>query len=96
MLLSFNSPIVFADALEQLQSNKSSASVVTTEDNLTQYDINVKFNEPNKAFTVTESVKFTNTYGKNLKSLVFHLYADSYGSVETMPSMGIQKEKLEE
>ncbi len=96
MLLSFNSPIVFADALEQLQSNKSSASVVTAEDNLTQYDINVKFNEPNKAFTATESVKFTNTYGKNLKSLVFHLYADSYGSVETMPSMGIQKEKLEE
>jgi len=96
MLLSFNSPIVFANALEQLQSNKSNASVVVTEDNLTQYDINVKFNEPNKTFTATESVKFTNTYGKNLKSLVFHLYADSYGSVETMPSMGIQKEKLEE
>ncbi len=96
MLLSFNSPIVFADALEQLQSNKSNASVVAAEDNLTQYDINVKFNEPNKTFTATESVKFTNTYGKNLKSLVFHLYADSYGSVETMPSMGIQKEKLEE
>lgn len=96
MLLSFNSPIVFADALEQLQSNKSSASVVTAEDNLTQYNINVKFNEPNKSFTATESVKFTNIYGKNLKSLVFHLYADSYGSAETMPSMGIQKEKLEE
>ena len=96
MLLFFNSPIVFADALEQLQSNKSNASVVAAEDNLTQYDINVKFNEPNKTFTATESVKFTNTYGKNLKSLVFHLYADSYGSVETMPSMGIQKEKLEE
>ncbi|WP_454053060.1 M1 family metallopeptidase [Clostridium sp. Marseille-Q7071] len=96
MLLSFNSPIVFADALEQLPSNKSTASVFTTEDNLTQYNINVKFNEPNKTFTATESVKFTNTYGKNLKSLVFHLYANSYGSVETMPSMGIQKEKLEE
>ncbi len=95
MLLSFNSPLVLADVPSQLQVNESKTSVVTAKDNLTQYDINVKFDEPNKTFTSTETVKFTNTYGKNLNSLVFHLYADSYGSIETMPTIGMQKEKLE-
>ncbi len=96
MLLSFNSSLVFAMTELQLSNDKLKSSVTNIESNLTQYDINVKFDEPNKTFTATESVKFTNTYGKDLKSLVFHLYADSYGSVETMPSMSIQKEKLEE
>ncbi|HCQ90366.1 MAG TPA: hypothetical protein DIU45_12300, partial [Clostridium sp.] len=96
MLLSFNSSLVFAMTELQLSNDKLKSSVTNIESNLTQYDINVKFDEPNKTFTATESVKFTNTYGKDLKSLVFHLYADSYESVETMPSMSIQKEKLEE
>ncbi|WP_291578302.1 M1 family metallopeptidase [Clostridium sp. UBA6640] len=95
MLLSFNSTMVFAETSLQVSNDNSEISVTNAENNLTQYDINVKFDEPNKTFTATESIKFTNTYEKDLKSLVFHLYADSYGSVETMPGVGIQKEKLE-
>ena len=94
MLLTFNSTMAFADTKLPVSNENSGVSAINVENNLAQYNINVKFNEPNKTFTATESVKFTNTYGKDLKSLVFHLYADSYGSIETMPTMGIQKEKL--
>lgn len=94
MLLTFNSTMAFADTKLPVSNDDSEISVINVENNLTQYNIDVKFDEPNKTFTAVERVKFTNTYGKDLKSLVFHLYADSYGSAETMPSIGIQREKL--
>lgn len=63
-------------------------------DKITSYSMNVIFDEEGKTFDVEETVRLTNTYGEELRDLVFHLYADSYGSYETMPSFSyIDEEK---
>jgi hypothetical protein len=92
MLLSFKSPFVFAKA--QVTPKVSKPAVTTVKSNLTQYNINTKFDDAIKTFTSTETVNFTNTYGENLTSLAFHLYADSYNSAKTMPDLGREKESL--
>ncbi|MGH4123553.1 MAG: M1 family metallopeptidase [Clostridium sp.] len=93
MILSFKSSSVLATSPK---APKVANPVVTaSEGTLTQYDINTKFDEASKTFTSTETVNFTNTYDESLNSLAFHLYADSYGSVTTIPALGMKKEKLE-
>jgi hypothetical protein len=59
-------------------------SMVFADDLMTKYSIKATFDTSLKTFTVNETVNFKNTYGENLNSLVFHLYADSYGDVDSM------------
>jgi hypothetical protein len=59
-----------------------------TLDTLTHYNIDVQFNDKDKNLKVIETIKFTNTYGKELKDIVLHLYPDSYNSYDSLPSMG--------
>ncbi|MFL0252322.1 M1 family metallopeptidase [Clostridium neuense] len=54
----------------------------------TRYDMNLTLNDENKTITGNEVVKLKNNYGVDLKELVFHLYADSYNSKDTMPDVG--------
>lgn len=93
MLLSLKTPFVSAKAQNTPTVAKPTAATVKS--TLTQYNINTKFDDASKTFTSTETVNFTNTYGESVSSLVFHLYADSYGSIETIPDLGRKKEKLE-
>lgn len=59
-------------------------SIVFAEDTMTNYSINANFDASLKTFTVNETVNLKNTYGEDLNSLVFHLYADSYNNVDSM------------
>ncbi|WP_392486823.1 M1 family metallopeptidase [Haloimpatiens sp. FM7315] len=63
----------------------------------TSYDMNITFNEEKKSLNVNESVEFTNTYNHELDNLVFHLYPDSYKSIDKMPlfSNGLRDKALE-
>lgn len=63
----------------------------------TSYIMDVQFNEDAKTLSAAETVSFTNNYGEDLKEIVFHLYPDSYGKAETMPSLGpIMKGQISE
>ncbi|MBU3144026.1 M1 family metallopeptidase [Clostridium sp. CF012] len=93
MLLSFKSSFAFAKAPKT--PNVPTPAVTAVKNTLTKYNINTKFDDASKIFTSTETVNFTNTYNEKLNSLAFHLYADSYGSVTTIPDLGMKKEKLE-
>ncbi|GCD11496.1 M1 family metallopeptidase [Clostridium tagluense] len=93
MLLSFKSSFAFAKSPKV--PKVATPAVASIKNTLTQYDINTKFDDASKTFTSTETVNFTNTYNESLNSLAFHLYADSYGSVTTIPALGVKKEKLE-
>lgn len=53
-----------------------------------KYTMNLKFDASNKILTGKEDVIIKNSSGKDIKSLVFHLYADSYNKKETMPAFG--------
>lgn len=59
----------------------------------TRYDMDLNLNDENKTITGHEVVKLKNNYGVDLKQIVFHLYADSYNSKDTMPDVG--KKRLE-
>lgn len=50
-----------------------------------KYNIDIKFDVASKTLVGKEDVIIKNESGKELKSLVFHLYADSYNKKETMP-----------
>lgn len=54
----------------------------------TRYDMDLTLNDENKTITGHEVVKLKNNYGIDLKQIVFHLYADSYNSKDTMPDVG--------
>ncbi|MFD3155495.1 M1 family metallopeptidase [Haloimpatiens sp. FM7330] len=58
------------------------------------YIINATFNEKQKVLTASEKVVFKNTYGCDLKNIVFHLYPDAYGKASTKPQIGNQPNKL--
>lgn len=51
----------------------------------TKYDMNLEFNAEKKNLTGKEDVYIHNNSGSDLKTLEFHLYADSYNKRETMP-----------
>jgi hypothetical protein len=51
-----------------------------------KYNMNLKFDASTKILTGKEDVIIKNSSGKDLKNLVFHLYADSYNKKETMPA----------
>lgn len=51
----------------------------------TKYDMNLEFNSEKKNLTGKEDVYISNNSGSDLKTLEFHLYADSYNKRETMP-----------
>lgn len=55
----------------------------------TQYKLHAKFDESTKTFTVKETIKFKNIYKDELKDIVFHLYPDSYNSIDTMPAFSM-------
>ena len=75
-LLFFGSQVIFADEL------------VKEEDKLTNYHLEVHVNDQEKELTTKQTVKFSNNYSHALNELVFHLYADSYNQIETIPSIG--------
>ncbi len=64
-------------------------------DKITSYNMDITLNEDAKTLKVNETVMFTNTYDTELKDMVFHLYADSYGSFDTMPKFSSMQEKME-
>jgi hypothetical protein len=64
------------------------AEPVKSSESLTAYKMDVTFDELGKTLSVSETVSFTNPYDTELKDLVFHLYPDSYGNVQTMPAFG--------
>ena len=57
-------------------------------DNLTEYNMELVLNDENHTLKGKLNVEFVNTYKDTLKELVFHLYADSYETYETLPSIG--------
>lgn len=60
----------------------------------TKYNMNLEFNEKQKCLYGKEEVYIKNSNDDDLKSLVFHLYADSYNEKDTMPaSDNIDKDK---
>ncbi len=75
-VLLFGVPISFADELVQNESD------------LTEYYIQVDLNDEEKSLTAKQTIIFTNNYEEPLDQLIFHLYADSYNQVETLPSIG--------
>lgn len=60
------------------------SSMVFADDLMTTYFIKANFDTKLKTFTVNETVNLKNTYSEDLNSLVFHLYADSYGDADAM------------
>lgn len=65
-------------------------------DSLTSYRLDAQFNEKDKTLKVVERVTFTNTYGKELKDIVFHLYPDSYNSYDNLPAIGMLPNSIEQ
>ncbi|MGY0374982.1 M1 family metallopeptidase [Clostridium sp. JNZ J1-5] len=65
------------------------------EDTLNNYKINAVFDENKKVLTANETISFNNSYGKDLKDIVLHLYPDSYNSAETLPGIGGMPPTLE-
>lgn len=65
------------------------------EDTLNNYKINAVFDENEKVLTANETISFNNSYGKDLKDIVLHLYPDSYNSAETLPGIGGMPPTLE-
>ncbi|WP_202708956.1 M1 family metallopeptidase [Sporosalibacterium faouarense] len=67
------------------------------ENQLTEYKMEVLYDNVEKSLTVTETIDFTNIYGDDLNQLVLHLYPDSYESLNDMPLIGghyeVQDEK---
>jgi len=57
-------------------------------DNLTEYNMELILNDESRTVEGILEVEFINTYEDTLKELVFHLYADSYKSYETLPAIG--------
>ncbi|NLX61475.1 MAG: M1 family metallopeptidase, partial [Tissierellia bacterium] len=57
-------------------------------DNLTEYRMELVLNDESRTVEGILNIEFTNTYEDTLKELVFHLYADSYKSYETLPAIG--------
>ena len=55
-----------------------------------KYYINITLDEDKKLLSGYEMVSFKNSYNCDLSELVFHLYADSYNSSKTMPSIGFR------
>lgn len=60
----------------------------------TRYDMDLTLNDENKTITGHEVVKLKNNYGVDLKQIVFHLYADSYNSADTMPDVGKKRSEV--
>lgn len=60
----------------------------------TRYDMDLTLNDENKTINGHEVVKLKNNYGVDLKQIVFHLYADSYNSKDTMPDVGKKKSEV--
>lgn len=58
------------------------------------YYMNLALSADEKKLRGYQVVKFKNNYKSSLKDLVFHLYADSYNSAETKPSIGRISGKL--
>lgn len=52
------------------------------------YYLNLALSSDEKKLKGYEVVKFKNNYKVNLKDIAFHLYADSYNTAETKPSIG--------
>lgn len=57
-------------------------------DSLTEYSMELVLNDESRTLEGKLKVEFVNTYEDDLDELVFHLYADSYESYETLPSIG--------
>lgn len=94
-------PTIFYAGLKNEKAPVKSVSVSTihkkkTQQVLerTQYDMNLTLNDDNKTITGYEVVKLKNNYGVDLKQIIFHLYADSYNSADTMPDVGKKKSAL--
>lgn len=56
----------------------------------TKYNMDLNFDVSTKTLTGKEEVITKNSSGKDLKNLVFHLYADSYNKKETMPAFSFR------
>lgn len=57
-------------------------------DNITEYNMEIVLNTEENIIEGKQDIRFINTYDDDLDELVFHLYADSYESYETLPSIG--------
>lgn len=57
-------------------------------DSLTEYNMEIVLNDESRTLEGKLNVEFVNTYDDDLNELVFHLYADSYESYETLPAIG--------
>jgi len=57
-------------------------------DSLTDYNMELVLNDENRTLEGKLNVEFVNIYDDDLSELVFHLYADSYESYATLPSIG--------
>lgn len=58
------------------------------------YYLNLALSNEEKKLKGYEVVRFKNNYKTNLKDIAFHLYADSYNTAETKPSIGRASDKL--
>lgn len=63
-------------------------------DGRTLYNLDLVLDEDEKLMKGSQRVKFKNKYNSSLKDMVFHLYADSYNTAETRPSIGKTLGKL--
>lgn len=80
--------------------SRSFAQEIDEKDNefkdITNYKMDILFDNDEKKLIVAERVTFTNFYSEDLSNLVLHLYPDAYGSTEGMPAIGgiyIDKDK---
>jgi hypothetical protein len=62
----------------------------------TLYNLDLVLDADEKLIKGSQVVKFKNKYSSSLKAVVFHLYADSYNTAETRPSIGTTLGKLSE
>jgi hypothetical protein len=58
------------------------------ENTLTQYNIDVNFDNNTKMLTGSEDITYTNNYNTPLNDIVLHLYPDSYNKSSTLPAIG--------
>lgn len=66
----------------------SSFQITFAENNITEYNMELKLNAEERILEGKQEVVFVNTYEDALNELVFHLYPDSYSTYETLPAIG--------
>jgi aminopeptidase N len=87
---------ILKDNKKKVVEDESKAVTSVLKENRTSYNLQVRLEADNKKIETTEKVILKNNYKVNLNELVFHLYADSYNSADTKPSIGKTSKKLTE